>query len=182
MACALCSHDTTITTRVSGLDLCEPCMVRDPKDALGEHHGIDAAWDTRMGRFNAGLGIPDQDPSFTFTCVPLRWPHRLIGWAWPGLQIGDAEFDSRVRTSSSDPEGARARLEGHGCQSAILAFLTSVVEGEVFGNHVRLRGPTLTVSVRPQGTWDEARVQELQLEAAVLALHLRAGGGSARPG
>lgn len=172
MVCALCLRGTTDTVRTSGLEFCGSCRNVDPEDALAEHHGIVVAWDTRMLRFNASLAIPEQDPAFILKCVPRRWHHRFTRLVWPGIDVGDEEFDRRIHTWSSDPEKARALLRHEGPQSAILAFLSSVRDDELLGSQIALKGPTLTIGVRPEGTYDTDRIQELQLEAAALALHV----------
>lgn len=172
MGCDLCKKPGTDIRRVSGLDVCQFLCVEDPKEALQEHHGIACEWDTRMLRFQAGMGIPDQAPDFSMRLVPKRWPHLFTSYIWPDVDIGDEEFDRRIYVQTSDPDHLKRKLSNEGARSAILAFLSSVRDNELMGNSVALVGPTLTIGVRAQGTYDEDRILELKLEAAALAVHL----------
>lgn len=174
MTCALCKSTTTDTRRISGWDFCAVCITDDPREHLQTHHGIASEWDTRMGRFQAGLGVPGLSADFSMRLVPKRWPHLFTSYIWPDVDIGDADFDQRIYAQTSNEEELRSKLASEGSRSALLSFLSSVRDNELMGNKVALNGPTLTIGVRPQGTFDDDRIQELKLEAAALALHLKA--------
>jgi len=137
--------------------------------------GIEAEWDTRLGWFSAGLGIPGQDPEFHLKCVPETWKYKLLKVLTHEVEVGDPVFDSRIYVRTSDDAAARELLADEGVQSALLALLTDVRVNELASNHVTLDGPTLTVSSRPLGGLSPERIQELKLEVTALALHLCPG-------
>jgi len=124
-------------------------------------------------RFCAGLGIPEQDPDFYLKCVPELWYHKLIRLVSNEVEVGEPVFDRKVYVRTSDPARASEVLANDGVQSALLALLTGVRVNEVVGNHVTLKGPTLTISMKPLGGITPERIQELKTETVALALHLR---------
>ncbi len=171
--CELCSSPALPggLAPVAGLVICERCRAVDPAPSLAEH-GVAVEWDARLGRFSAGLGIPDQDPKFTVKCVPELWAHKLAKIGIDEVEVGDPSFDGRVFVRTNSPEAAKSIMAGEGVREALLALLGNVRVNELLGNHVTLEGPTLTVSTSPRGGLEEARVQELKLAVAALSLHL----------
>ncbi|MBW2258327.1 MAG: hypothetical protein JRI25_27530 [Deltaproteobacteria bacterium] len=89
------------------------------------------------------------------------------------VEVGEPVFDRKVYVRTSDPARASEVLANDGVQSALLALLTGVRVNEVVGNHVTLKGPTLTISMKPLGGITPERIQELKTETVALALHLR---------
>ncbi len=172
--CALCQEDTAQRdlARVSSLDFCDFCRARDPADALSGH-GIHVEWDVASMHFNAGLGIAGQDPDFRLSCVPKVLHHALIDLFSKPHTTGDPIFDGGIRATTNNPDVATAVLGIEGVQSAILSLLGATRVNEMIANHVTITGPTLTISARPLDGLPETRVQDMKLETAALALHLR---------
>ena len=173
-SCALCRNETANSdlARVSGHDFCANCRGQDPAEAL-KAHDIEVEWNTQLMRFSAGMGIADQDPNFQLSCKPELWYHKLLGMVAGDHRIGDPGFDPKIWVKTSDPEKATTLLKQDAIQSPILAMLSGVRVNELVGNHVTLKGPTLLISTRPLGGLPDEKIQELKLEAAALALHLR---------
>jgi len=176
--CALCGAESAQDdlARVSGFDFCATCRSTDPTEALAAL-GIPVEWDTQMMRFCAGLGIPGQAPGFRLRCVPELATHKVWKLVSHEVEVGDPTFDARIYVRTSHPDAAAELLSIEGVQSALLSLLTDVRVNELVGNHVTLEGPTLTISMRPIGGAPPERIQELKLETAALALHLRARAG-----
>ena len=173
--CILCREEHAVRQldRVSGLDLCAPCRIADPAEAL-QARGIPVEWSARLGWFHAGLGLPGADPDFRLVCVPEQLHHKVLKWVVQEVEVGDPVFDRRVYVRTSDPTRARQLLGTEGLQSALLAFLTDVKVNELMANHVTLDGPTLKLGSRPLESLTLDRIQELKIETAALAIHLSA--------
>jgi hypothetical protein len=176
-ACSLCTtaYPSDELDRFSGMDLCSRCRSTDPAAALYVL-GIPVEWNLSLGRFCAGAGVGQaQDPDFQLSCVPQSAVHAIMKWVVHEVEVGDPVFDTRIYVRTSDPVRAAELLADEGVQSALLALLSKVRKNELVGNHVTLKGPNLVVNVRPLEALSPARVVDLKLETAALALHLRDG-------
>jgi hypothetical protein len=172
-ACRLCTQTlrAEALNRVSGIDICEACQLGDPTEGL-QSQGIAVEWNIRLGWFSAGLGLAGMPEDFYLSCVPEILHHKALKWVVHEVEVGDPVFDSRVFVRTSDPEMARALLALEGVQSALLGLLSGVKVNEIVSNHVTLKGPTLTVRVRPMPLISADQVQALKIETSALALLL----------
>ncbi len=171
--CSLCQKELIAAEadRVSGLDICSPCRISEPTDSLMAR-GIRVEWDVRFGWFHAGLGLPGADPDFHLSCVPEMLHHKVIKWVQHEVQVGDPAFDKQIYVRTSDPGRAAQVLANEGVQSCLLTFLTEVRTNDIKGNHVTLKGPTLTLSSRRLTAPSQEQILELKVETAVLAILL----------
>ncbi|NCG19360.1 MAG: hypothetical protein GWP91_10165 [Rhodobacterales bacterium] len=175
MVCALCQNNTPAgqLDRFSGVDLCDYCRVTDPSESLTAL-GFAVAWDVKFMRFVASVHLPDQRADFYLRCTPELWHHKVAKWVIHEVQVGDPAFDKRVFIRTSDPDRASEILANDGMQSALLSLLTGLRTNELIASHVTVERGVLQVNIRPTDSLSPERTQELQLETAVLALHLRA--------
>jgi len=128
-----------------------------------------------LGRFSAGAGIGAYEGAdFHLRCVQESGSHTILKWFVHEVQVGDPIFDDRIFVRTSDPARAADVLAHPGIQSALLGLLSHKVhKNEIGGHHVTVKGPTLTVSIRPVPKRTPEQLLELKLETAALALHLR---------
>lgn len=175
MVCALCQNQTPAgqLDRFSGVDLCDYCRVTDPSESLARL-GFTTEWHVGFMRFVASVHLPDQDAEFYLRCAPELLHHKVVKWVVHEVEVGDPIFDKRVFIRTSDPERASLFLANDGTQSTLLSLLTGLRTNDMIASHVTVERGVLKVNIRPLASRTPEQTQELQLETAVLALHLRA--------
>ncbi|MCO4745238.1 MAG: hypothetical protein KC912_10660 [Proteobacteria bacterium] len=158
--------------RVSGLSICDHCASVDPRDTLIER-GFAVEWEAGRMAWSASLHVPGLAADFELKCVPELWRHKALKWLVDEVEVGDPTFDRHIYVRTNDVAHARKVLT-ESVQIALLGLLTGL-RADDWGNGVALTGKTLSLHVNPESGLGPDRIQQLRLDAAALALHLRAG-------